>query len=317
MDGDQDDSYIQDDAKTVRILPDDAPQAGAYDDSAEHDSLRRGTLYTRGPQNTPSRDFRPYEPSSTRRSMPLQQSTQGSNTAITRAEPPQAPAVVPARRGPSACSIFAVTFLLLALACSVLAFGTVQQGFDGLGKLSGIIPSFPDLGLVTTPTVTIDNSRPAVISSVRALSKVETVHYEMEKVISGQSSGPLFGFLTGDKILLVAHGQVVAGIDLAKIGPDDIIVEGDIVTVTMPEPEILYSRLDNDKTYVYDRETDILRKFAPDPNLETQIRQAAEEQIKLAALEDGILEKAATNGEQVVRTLLMGLGYKDVEFKDR
>jgi hypothetical protein len=314
MDGEQDGSYIQDDAKTVRILPDDASQAGAYDDSAGQDSLRRGTLYTRGPQHTASRDFKPYEPA-TRRSMSVQESPQGSNTAITRTEPPQTPAVVPARRGPSACSIFAITFLLLALACSLLTFGTVQQGLDGLGKLSGIIPSFPDLGLVTTPTVTIDNSRPAVISSVRALSKLETVHYEMEKVVSGQSTGPLFDFLTSDKILLVAHGQVVAGIDLARIEPEDITVEGETVTITMPGPEILYSRLDNEKTYVYDRQTGFFSK--PDPNLETQIRQAAEEQIKLAALEDGILAKAKANGEQVVRTLIMGLGYKDVEFTDR
>ncbi|HEX9988367.1 MAG TPA: DUF4230 domain-containing protein [Chloroflexia bacterium] len=314
MDGEQDDSYIRDESKTVRILPDDAAQAGAYDDSVGQDSLRKGTLYTRGPQSMPERDFKPYEPS-TRRSLPAQDPLQGTGTAITRTEPPQAVAVVPARKGPSTCSIFSITFLLLALACSLLAFGTVQQGFDGLGKLSGIIPSFPDLGLVTTPTVTIDNSRPAVISSVRALSKVETVHYEMEKVVSGQSTGPLPDFLTSDKILLVAHGQVVAGIDLAKIAPEDITVEGEMVVITMPEPEILYSRLDNDKTYVYDRQTGIFSK--PDPNLETQIRQAAEEQIKLAALEGGILAKAKANGEQVVRTLVTGLGYKDVEFTDK
>jgi hypothetical protein len=311
---DQDDSYMPDNGKTVRILPDDALQAGAYDSSAGQASLRRGTLYTRGPQHAPARDFKPNEPA-TRRPMPVQELEQSSNTAITRAEPPQAPAVVPVRQGPSACSIFAITFLLLALACSLLAFGTVQQGFDGLGKLSGIIPTFPDLGLVTTSTVTIDNSRPAVISSVRALSKLETVHYEMEKVVSGESTGPLPDFLTSDKILLVAHGQVVAGIDLSKIEPGDITVEGETVTITLPEPEILYSRLDNDKTYVYDRQTGIFSK--PDPNLETQIRQAAEEQIKLAAIEDGILAKAIANGEQVVRTLITGLGYKDVEFEDR
>jgi hypothetical protein len=311
---DQDDSYMPDNGKSVRILPDDGPQGGAYDNSAGQDSLRRGTLYTRGPQNTSSRDFKPYEPA-TRRPVPVEESLQGPSTAITRAEPPQATAVVPVRRGPSACSIFAITFLLLALACSLLAFGTVQQGFDGLGKLSGIMPSFPDLGLVTTPTVTIDNSRPAVISSVRALSKLETVHYEMEKVVSGASTGPLPDFLTSDKILLVAHGQVVAGIDLSKIEPGDITVEGETVTITLPEPEILYSRLDNDKTYVYDRQTGIFSK--PDPNLESQIRQAAEEQITLAALEGGILAKAIANGEQVIRTLVTGLGYEDVEFEDR
>ena len=82
----------------------------------------------------------------------------------------------------------------------------------------------------------------------------------------------------------------------------------------LPEPEILYTRLDNDKTYVYDRQTGIFSK--PDPNLETQIRQAAEQQIRESALEGGILEKARENAEQVVRTLITGLGYEDVEFTE-
>jgi len=180
---------------------------------------------------------------------------------------------------------------------------------DGLSKLAGLVPS---INILTTPTVTIDTSRPTVVDQVRALSKLETIHYQLEKVVSGKSSGPLPDFLTSDKILLVAHGEVVGGVDLGKIVDDDITVMSDTVTIRMPKPEILYSKLDNDKTYVYDRQTGVFSR--PDPNLETQIRQAAEKDILDTALEDGILDKAETNAQDVIRTLLNGLGYKEVHF---
>ena len=108
---------------------------------------------------------------------------------------------------------------------------------------------------------------------------------------------------------------MVAGIDLSNITAADVSVVSNTVTITMPKAQILYSKLDNDKTYVYDRETGLLNK--PDPNLETQLRKVAEQEILKSALEEGILTNAQTNAEQVLRTLLTGLGYTDVQFKEQ
>lgn len=303
-----DTSSAENESDTVRILPDDSYEP-------EQAPIQRGTLYT--PTAQPQRTFEPYDAQPANHTEPnrptQRQAVREENPQTTEREynSPQ-PAVVQVRRGPSACAIIAGTLSLLTLACALLAFATLRDGLDGLGKLGGIIPSF---GLVTTPTVTLDTSRPTVIEQVRALSKIETVHYSLQKIVSGESTGPLPDFLTSDKILLVAQGEVVAGIDLSKLNSGDITVSGDIVTVRLPEPEILYSRIDNDKTYVYDRQTGIFSK--PDPNLETQLRQAAEEEIVKAALEDGIMSKARTNAEQVIRTLITGLGYDEIIFSDR
>ena len=89
------------------------------------------------------------------------------------------------RPRPSACLIVAATFAVLAVSCLVLSAATLRGGLDGLGRLTGLVPSV-NFGLVTTPTVTIDSSRPAVIEQVRALSKLETVHYQLEKVVTGK-----------------------------------------------------------------------------------------------------------------------------------
>jgi hypothetical protein len=265
---------------TVRILPDDA---------------ERGV-------SEPAKSYLPYD------------------TQVIQPAPgePAAPAVqqnakpAPTGRPLSSCSIMVITFGVLALACLILTYATIQGGLGGLDKLTGIIPSI-SLPL-RTPTVTIDTSRPSVVEQVRALSKLETVHYQMEKVISGNSEGPLPDFLTSDRILLVAHGEVVGGVDFSKINSEEIEVEDGSVTITLPEPEVLYSKLDNSRTYVYDRQTGLFSK--PDPNLESQLRAEAEEQIVQAAIEDGILLKASDNAQETLRTLLEGLGYDEVQFEE-
>lgn len=302
---------------TVRILP-AGDGEGEVDAPGSHESrtpLKRGTLYTPEPQRRyVQSSIEPYEPAPRGRAIKRREETAPARITrqpapVERAEEQPDREEKRARGGSSACVILAGTFSLLAVACAVLAFATLQGGLSGLGKLGGIFPQF---GLLTTPTVTIDTSSPPVINSVRALARLETVNYQLEKVVTGKSSGPLPDFMTSDKILLVAHGEVIAGMDLGKMQDGDIKVEEGRVTIRMPEPEILSSTLDNSKTYVYDRQTGIFSK--PDPNLETQIRQAAEQEITNAALEDGILAKARANGEDVVRTLVEGLGYEDVEF---
>jgi len=70
--------------------------------------------------------------------------------------------------------------------------------------------------------------------------------------------------------------------------------------------------LDNEKSYVYDRETGIFTHGAAD--LETQARQVAETEIYNAAIEDGILAQAQQNAENYMERLLRSLGYATVLF---
>ena len=58
-------------------------------------------------------------------------------------------------------------------------------------------------------------------------------------------------------------------------------------TSPCPPAEVFIATLDNQKSYVYDRETGIFTKGVND--LETLARQAAEQEILKAAMEDGIL----------------------------
>lgn len=163
-----------------------------------------------------------------------------------------------------------------------------------------------------TPTVLADPI--TIIHEVRALARLETVQYSVERVITAETGQGLFGPLFGDRLLFVAHGMVIAGVDLEKLGPQDLWVEEGVLYVRLPEPEIFIATLDNDKSYVYDRDTGLLTKG--DINLETAARQVAEDVIEEAALEDGILEQAGRNAESFFSILLRDLGYPEVIFVD-
>ena len=113
--------------------------------------------------------------------------------------------------------------------------------------------------------------------------------------------------------MLVVHGEVIAGVDLGKLQPSNVSVNGDHATVQLPTAEVFVTRLDNAKTRVYSRDTGIFT--TPDPNLEGEVRAAAEQQLQAAALQDGILATADKNARQTLMGLLTGLGFKTVEFK--
>jgi hypothetical protein len=165
---------------------------------------------------------------------------------------------------------------------------------------------------ITGRPLSIDSSSPAVVEKIRQLSRLETVVYSLDKIVEGSRQSPyLPDFLAGDKLLLVAHGEVIAGIDLSQLKPDNVQVKGDTVRVKLPEAQILTSRIDNARTRVYSRMTGLL--VQSDPNLESEVRQTAEQQIQQAALDDGILDKARQNAKANVTSLLYGLGFHTVD----
>ena len=162
------------------------------------------------------------------------------------------------------------------------------------------------------PTPTIIPDPITYIEEVRALARLETIQYTVEKVITGETGQGAFASLFGDKILFVGHGKVVAGIDMEKLQPQDMHFENGVLTVKLPPAEIFISTLDNEKSYVYDRQTGLLAK--PDQNLETQVRQVAEQEIQKAALEDGILNQAQANAETYLFKFFAALGYPNAIF---
>jgi hypothetical protein len=153
--------------------------------------------------------------------------------------------------------------------------------------------------------------QPTVVRQIQRLQKLETVSYTMDKIIGGaRDNSYLPKFLAGDRILLVVHGEVVAGVNLGNIKPSDVTVQGHSISLHLPPAEVFSTRIDNAKSKVYSRDTGLFS--SPDPNLESEVREEAERQLQQAALVDGILKSADQNARSTVSGMLTGLGFTQV-----
>lgn len=160
----------------------------------------------------------------------------------------------------------------------------------------------------------VDLSRPTVVQHIQQLQRLETVVYSMEKIVTGsQESRFLPRLLAGDRLLLIVHGDVTAGVDLAALDPANVRVDGKSVELTLPEPIVFSTRVDNSRTRVYTRETGLFS--SPDPELESETRREAERQLTQAALDGGILKTAAANARATLTSLLQGLGFESVNIQ--
>jgi hypothetical protein len=213
------------------------------------------------------------------------------------------PAYPPAYSAGGGCAS-AVLYLVLggvAIVLLVLMFGRQL--------VSSFVPNVPQQvrQLVATPTTTV-RDRGGTILQIRNLSRLETQSYSVERVVEARvERGNALDLLLSDRLLLIASGDVIAGVDLAKLKDSDVTIsaDGKTITLRLPPSEIFSKSLNNDRTRVYDRQTGIFA--AENKDLETQARTAAEGEILQAACEGGVMQKAADEAkrsvEQFVRLL--------------
>jgi len=205
----------------------------------------------------------------------------------------------------SSGTLFSVVIALLLGAVVVGVF--VHHARAGLaGRLASYITGEP-MNIISSG---------AVVERVQGLNRLETVVYSLDTVVSGDETNPLLpDAIAGDKLLMIVHGQTIAGIDMSQLKPENVSITetgaGRDIRITLPPSQVFLTTLDNDKTRVYARETGLFVKA--DPNLETQVRAKAQGQLQEAALSDGILDAATRNARATVAAMLEGLGFTHVE----
>jgi hypothetical protein len=197
--------------------------------------------------------------------------------------------------------------ILVGAGIALAVVGLAVWSWTGMGLLHLI-------SLFRSGTTVINVNQPTVVRQIQQLQRLETVSYTMDKIMSGERNNAyLPKFLAGDRLLLVVHGDVIAGVDLGKVQPADVSVRGRTISLRIPTAEIFTTRIDNARTRVYSRDTGLFS--TPDPNLESEVREEAERQLQQAALEDGVLKTADQNARTTLSRMLTGLGFEQVEFR--
>jgi hypothetical protein len=150
-------------------------------------------------------------------------------------------------------------------------------------------------------------STATIIQQVQTLSELVTVKYVLEKVVILDD----IKWYGENRVLLVAHGIVKAGVDLQEIKPEDVRVQDKKIVLKLPRARITDVYLDDQKTRVVDRSTGLLRAF--DKDLEQNARRQAVDDLRIAARMHRIYEDAEERARLQLGNLFHQLGY-EVEF---
>ncbi|MCC6627268.1 MAG: DUF4230 domain-containing protein [Chloroflexi bacterium] len=165
-----------------------------------------------------------------------------------------------------------------------------------------------------TPTPKIITGA-TLVRQIQQLSRLETTSYTVETVVTVERPGGVLGF-GGQRLLVIVHGAVVAGIDLTKLQAKDIVVseDGRQVAVRLPPAEILTTALDERRTQVYDHQTGLFTR--PDTTLVLEAQKAGAAKIVDSACQDGILRRATADSQRAVSQMLALVGFERVVFDD-
>ena len=146
-----------------------------------------------------------------------------------------------------------------------------------------------------------------IITKITTMGKLELVKFSMKDVIDKTE---VKSFWPDERILFVAVGEVTACIDLTKVKKEDVRIVGDSLTLFLPQPEICYTKLDHQKSKIYDVSgmwfSDTVKERVED------IYKIAETKIFTTAMQMNILDKARENAQLIFKPLVANLSSKKV-----
>ncbi|PSN18164.1 DUF4230 domain-containing protein [filamentous cyanobacterium CCP5] len=156
-----------------------------------------------------------------------------------------------------------------------------------------------------------------IVQQLRGASELTTAIFAMEAVVPTRSDRTIAGYVVGStNLLYIAYGEVRAGVDLSQVSASNIrLLEDDSsVAITLPPPQILDSKLDLNRSDVYDYDRGFLG-LGPDtaPELQRLAQQEALVKIEQAACQEGLLQEAQQRAETTVSQLLATAGFETVQ----
>jgi len=207
--------------------------------------------------------------------------------------------------------LFLIIFFVMAAIVAYSVVSTVNRA------QTGVMAPVGDLvrQLVIPATPVILPSATTIVQQINDLARLETASVEMEKVITAERNSDVLWGALGETLIFVANGKMVAGIDFAEMEVEDLqVVDPDTVWVHLPPARVFDDLpvIDNERSYVADRDTGLLTRA--DPQLESEVRRVAEQTLREEALSSGVVERANENAQAFMRNFLVELGFENVEF---
>ncbi|MGX1135244.1 hypothetical protein RKD49_007434 [Streptomyces glaucescens] len=171
-------------------------------------------------------------------------------------------------------------------------------------------------------TETRDRSGPALLESVRDISRYEAASGNFQVVVDLEKDAAyLPDAVRGTRTLYVGAGTVDAYVDLGKLGDDDVTVNEDRTSATLrlPHAALGAPALDPERSYAVSKQRGLLDRlgdlFSDNPNGEQAVQRLAVRHIGEAAKESGLTARAEKNTTDMLEGLLGSLGFKEVRVR--
>lgn len=153
--------------------------------------------------------------------------------------------------------------------------------------------------------------QPVLVQQLRNASELTTAIFAMQTVVPASRDRTFGGYTIGRTTLLyIAYGEVRAGVDLSALKPEDVQVNGDTISVRLPPPEILDSKIDVTRSKIYDYDRGFMG-LGPDaaPELQEFAEEETLAQIVSTACTQGVLQNANERARLTISQLLTTAGY--------
>lgn len=157
---------------------------------------------------------------------------------------------------------------------------------------------------------------PAILRALEDVSDYTAATANLQTSFEIEDETILPDWLLGEAVSFEAYGSVDGVVDFTALTEDAIVVDGDRVTITLPEPRATNVRVDPDESHVLDVDRGVLDRlgdvFADDAVNESDLYGIAQDRLAEAAADTDLLDQARENTDTFLTTLLGELGYEDV-----
>lgn len=164
------------------------------------------------------------------------------------------------------------------------------------------------------------NDRSLVVSKIKNVAKLATTEYTLHKTILASRDKKLLFVIPLNSALFVAYTEaiVTAGIDINKLKKNDIVIQGNSISITLPAVEVINFSYPFNK-YQIDTELsqdEFMNKFTLIDHEE--LYRQSELEIRSLLKQIGVVEQTEDKTRQLMENLLKNLGYTEVyiEFKE-
>lgn len=182
--------------------------------------------------------------------------------------------------------------------------------FVAIGNIAG----FLDFG-----SRTVDRSQPPLLVRLADLSEYRAATANFEVIVDLEKDTKyLPDFLSGQRAVMVAAGNVDAKVDFSKLKDQNVVVSPDrkSVTITLEHATLSDVRIDNKRTYVASRSRGLFDRiagaFSGNPGDDQKLYTAAEDKLRGAADETDLRGTAEKNTRSMLEAFLHSLGFENV-----